>query len=265
MRKTTISHLQAMKRDGEKFAVLTAYDASLAHFISEAGIEVQLIGDSLGMTIQGHDSTLPVTMEQMIYHTEAVARGNTYSLVIADMPFASYNYLEQTLDNAGRLMRAGAQMVKLEGGRWLAESFTRLAQAGIPTCAHLGLTPQSVNKFGGYKVQGRDTEHAKTILEDALALQAAGADLLVLECVPVALAEELTARLAIPVIGIGAGKVTDGQVLVINDMLGLTPGKAPKFSRNFLAETDSVQAAIAAYAAAVKDGSFPAAEHSFFL
>lgn len=259
----TISHLQACKRNGEKFTVLTAYDASMAHFISAAGVEAILVGDSLGMAVQGHSSTLPVTMDHMVYHTELVCRGNSQSLVIADMPFASYNYLEQAVDNAARLMQAGAHMVKMEGGSWLAPFVERMSQVGIPTCVHLGLTPQSVNKFGGYKVQGRDTEHAKTILDDAKLLQAAGADILLLECVPAALAEQVTNALEIPVIGIGAGNVTDAQVLVINDMLGLTPGKTPKFSRNFLAETGSIQAAIAAYVAAVKDKSFPGSEHTF--
>jgi 3-methyl-2-oxobutanoate hydroxymethyltransferase len=263
MRTITINTLQAMKQDKEKFAVLAAYDATFAHFISEAEVEVILVGDSLGMVVQGHETTLPVTIEQIAYHTAAVKRGAKRSLIMADMPFMSYSDSETALGNATTLMQAGAQMVKLEGGEWLAETFHKMSQRGIPTCAHLGLTPQSVNKFGGYKVQGRDADHAKQILDDALILEQAGADLLVLECVPTPLATEITRSLTIPVIGIGAGPNTDAQVLVLYDMLGLTPTRAPKFTKNFLRDNEDIPAALHAYVTEVKNGSFPAEEHSF--
>lgn len=264
MRTVTINTLQSLKQNGEKFAVLTAYDASMAHFISEAGVEVILVGDSLGMVIQGHDSTLPVTTEQVAYHTAAVKQGCKGSLIIADMPFMSYRSEDITLDNAMALMQAGAQMVKMEGGEWLCDTFALLAERGIPTCGHLGLTPQSVNKFGGYKVQGKDADQAQQILADALCLEEAGADLLVLECVPTTLAKEITESLEIPVIGIGAGPHTDGQVLVVNDMLGITPQRTPKFSKNFLAQAGGdISAAFRLYVKEVKAGKFPAEEHSY--
>lgn len=263
MRTITINTLQSMKQDGEKFAVLAAYDATFAHFISEAEAEVILVGDSLGMVIQGHDTTLPVTVEQIAYHTAAVKRGAKRSFIMADMPFMSYGDSNTALQNAATLMQAGAQMVKLEGGEWLAETFHKMSQRGIPTCAHLGLTPQSVNKFGGYKVQGRDADHAQQILNDAHTLEQAGADLLVLECVPTALATEITRALTIPVIGIGAGPNTDAQVLVLYDMLGLTPSRAPKFTKNFLRENEDIPAALRAYVEEVKNGKFPTDEHSF--
>ncbi|HQQ63507.1 MAG TPA: 3-methyl-2-oxobutanoate hydroxymethyltransferase [Pseudomonadales bacterium] len=263
MRTITINILQGMKEAGEKFAVLAAYDATFAHFISEAEVEVILVGDSLGMVVQGHDSTLPVTIEQIAYHTAAVKRGAKRSFIMSDMPFMSYGNTEDALKNAATLMQAGAHMVKLEGGAWLTETFHKLSERGIPTCAHLGLTPQSVNKIGGYKVQGRDADHARQIIDDALALEQAGADLLVLECVPTPLATEITLELKIPVIGIGAGPNTDAQVLVLYDMLGLTPSRAPKFTRNFLLDNDDIPAALRAYVAEVKQGKFPSDEHSF--
>jgi len=264
MKTVTINTLQNLKQQGEKFAVLTAYDASMAHFISEAGVEVILVGDSLGMVIQGHDSTLPVTIEQMAYHTAAVKKGCKGSLIIADMPFMSYRTSEITLDNAMDLMQAGAHMVKLEGGEWLCDTFALLAERGIPACAHLGLTPQSVNKFGGYKVQGKDADQAQQILTDALSLQEAGADLLVLECVPTTLAKQITDALEIPVIGIGAGAHTDGQVLVSYDMLGITPQRTPKFTKNFMALAGGdISAAFRLYVKEVKTRKFPAEEHSY--
>ena len=263
MRTITINTLQNMKADGEKFAVLAAYDATFAHFISEAEVEVILVGDSLGMVIQGHDTTLPVTVEQIAYHTQAVKRGAKRSLVMADMPFMSYAKPDTALGNAATLMQAGAQMVKLEGGAWLSETFHQLSERGIPACVHLGLTPQSVNKFGGYKVQGRDADHAQTIMQDALTLEAAGADLLVLECVPTSLAADITQALTIPVIGIGAGPHTDAQVLVLYDMLGLTPSRTPKFTKNFLLGHADIPAALRAYVMEVKAELFPAEEHSF--
>ncbi len=258
----TLQSLQERKRQGERFAVITAYDATFAAAACAAGAEVLLVGDSLGMVLQGHDSTLPVTVEQMAYHTTAVARGNRGALLVADMPFMSYDTPEHAARHAAGLVRAGAHAVKLEGGAWLADTVTALVRGGIPVCAHLGLTPQSVNVFGGYRVQGRDASQAQQIRDGALQLQAAGASLLVLECVPAALARDITAALAIPVIGIGAGAGTDAQVLVLHDLLGLNP-KPARFVRNFMAGQDSIQAALAAYVAAVKDGSFPGPEHTF--
>jgi 3-methyl-2-oxobutanoate hydroxymethyltransferase len=262
MPNISITQLHNKKLAGEKFAVLTAYDATFARLVAEAGIEVILIGDSLGMVLQGRDSTLPVTIADMTYHVGAVVRGNAGALVIADLPFASYATPTQTLDSAATLMRAGAQVVKLEGGRWLAESIRLLTEQGIPVCAHLGLTPQSVNIFGGYKVQGRQPDQAEQMLADAQALAAAGAVLLVLECVPQALAKRITDTLSIPVIGIGAGPSTDAQVLVLHDMLGLS-ARSPKFVRNFMVGAKSVQEALGNYRNAVLSGQFPAAEHSF--
>lgn len=263
MKPTTISHLRQWKASGRKFATLTAYDFSFARLFADEGIKVLLIGDSLGMTVQGHESTLPVTVADITYHTAAVRRGAPQALVMADLPFMSYATPAQTFDNAAQLMRAGANMVKLEGGAWLAETVQMLTERAVPVCGHLGLTPQSVNIFGGYKVQGRDEAGAERLLADALALEAAGAQLLVLECVPVALAERVTKALAIPVIGIGAGNVTDGQILVMHDAFGITGGHIPKFAKNFLAETGDIRAAIRHYIAEVEAGSYPAAEHSF--
>ena len=263
MSKTTLSRLQRLKREGEKFTVLTAYDASFAQLISEAGVDVLLVGDSLGMVIQGRDSTVPVTMANMIYHTTNVSRGKGASFLMADLPFMSYSSPEQALDNAALLMQAGAQMVKLEGGGWLRDTIKRLDDCGIPICAHIGLTPQSVHKIGGYKIQGRDSSSAQTLLDDALLLESAGADILLMECVPSPLAQKITQALSIPTIGIGAGPHTDAQVLVMHDMLGIASDYAPKFVKNFLPGNGSVQGAIGAYVAAVKDGSFPGPEHIY--
>jgi len=253
-----------MKEAGEKFAALTAYDASFARLLDEAGVTMALVGDSLGMVLQGQESTVPVTLEEMIYHTSMVRRGCEQALVVADLPFMSYATPEQAMHSAARLMKeGGAHMVKLEGGAVMVETVRVLAQRGVPVCAHLGLLPQSVHKLGGYRVQGRDSESAETMLADALAMEQAGADLLVLECVPRKLAKRISETLSIPVIGIGAGPDTDGQVLVLYDMLGITPGKRPSFSHDFLADTCSVAAAIVAYVQQVKTGSFPGDEHSF--
>ena len=262
MAKITVAQLQSKKTAGEKFAVLTAYDATFARVADEAGIEVLLVGDSLGMVLQGHDSTLPVTIDQMVYHTTAVSRGNRNALLIADMPFGSYATAPQAIDNAAALMRAGAHMVKLEGGLWLTETIHLLTERGIPVCAHLGLTPQSVNTLGGYKVQGRQPDAARRILEEAAAVEAAGAGLLVVECVPSTLGQQITQSLRIPVIGIGAGAGTDAQVLVVHDMLGLNP-RPPKFVRDFAAGANGIAAAIANYRSAVIAGQFPGPEHSF--
>ncbi|MDP2225915.1 MAG: 3-methyl-2-oxobutanoate hydroxymethyltransferase [Moraxellaceae bacterium] len=265
MKPVSLSTLRELKSRGEKFTVLTCYDATFAQAMNGAGIEVMLVGDSLGMVLQGRDSTLPVTVSDMAYHTACVARGNSTALLMADMPFMSYSTPEEALANAATLMRAGAHLVKLEGGAWLADTVTRLMQGGIPACVHMGLTPQSVNVFGGYKVQGRGEDAGEQMLREAQALEAAGAAVLLLECVPRALAARITAALKIPVIGIGAGLDCDGQVLVVHDMLGLHTGKPARFVKNFLAVSDdgSVAGAFRAYAAEVKSGQYPAPEHGF--
>ncbi len=259
----TISTLNKLHSSGEKFSCLTAYDACFAEILSNAGVEVLLVGDSLGMVLQGHDSTLPVTMDDMVYHVECVKRGNRGSLLIADLPFMSYASETQTLENAARLMRAGGHVVKLEGGAWIASTTRLLAERGIPVCAHMGLTPQSINRIGGFHVQGRDTEQAQAIIEEAQMLQEAGASLLLLECVPRDLARKVTELLEIPVIGIGAGPDTSGQIMVLHDVLGISP-ITPKFVKNFLLESENgIPGAIEAYVKAVKDQSFPADEHCF--
>jgi 3-methyl-2-oxobutanoate hydroxymethyltransferase len=264
MPDVTLTTLQSLKQKGEKIVMLTCYDAIFAKTASEAGVEMLLIGDSLGMVLQGHDSTLPVTVADMAYHTACVKRGNRGAMIVADLPFMANATIEQTLNNSAELMRAGAHMVKVEGAGWLAESIRLLAERGIPVCAHLGLTPQSVNVFGGYKVQGRQEEQARQMIEDARALEAAGAAMLLLECVPSSLGAAVSQAVRIPVIGIGAGSETDGQVLVLHDMLGLSlGGRAPKFVKNFMAEQNDIPGAIGAYVKAVKDVSFPAAEHGF--
>lgn len=261
-KQVTINTLYKYKAANEKFVVISLYDAHMANMAQRCGVEVVLVGDSLGMTVLGYDSTLPVTMEHMLYHVEAVARGNKKSLIMGDLPFMTYATPEDTLRNAARIMQAGAHMVKVEGGEWLAPSVKLLTERGIPVCAHLGLTPQSVNKFGGFRVQGRDSSQAEKILADAKLLEAAGADVLVLECVPATLAEQITRELTIPTIGIGAGKNVDAQVLVINDILGLTV-QPPKFSKNFLLETGDIPGAMQKYVQDVKAGIFPTDAHSF--
>lgn len=260
----TVPGLKAMKAEGRKIVMLTAYDASFAAQLESAGVDVALVGDSLGMVVQGRTSTLPVTIDEMVYHTAAVARGLSSTLLAADLPFMSDRDVPSALEAATRLVaEGGAAMVKIEGAGRICEVIEALAVRDIPVCAHLGLTPQSVNRFGGYKVQGKTEEAAGRLLADAKAVEAAGADLLVLECVPAALAARITAELRIPTIGIGAGVECDGQVLVVYDMLGLTPGRRPRFSKDFLAGRDSIQAAIGAYAADVREKRFPGIEHSF--
>ncbi|CAJ1905036.1 3-methyl-2-oxobutanoate hydroxymethyltransferase [Aeromonas veronii] len=263
MSKITTASLLKMKQDGQKFTAITAYDATFAKLFDDEGAHVLLIGDSLGMVLQGGQDTLAVNMDEMVYHTRCVARGASKALVVADMPFMSYATPEQTYQNAARLMAAGARMVKMEGGDWLCDSIRHLTRNGVPVCGHLGLTPQSVHVFGGFKVQGRDEFQAQEIYRQALELQAAGIQLLVLECVPTALAERITKALRIPVIGIGAGPATDGQILVMHDAFGVTSGYVPKFSKNFLAETGDVRAAIRLYVQQVSEGSFPGPEHCF--
>lgn len=262
-RPVTISRLQNMKEQGEKFACLTSYDASFTHVMNTAGVEVILVGDSLGMVIQGQDSTLPVSIEDMCYHIAAVKRGNSNAFIIGDMPFMSYSKPEQALDNAAKLMQAGANMVKLEGGQWLCDTVRLLSQRGIPVCGHLGLTPQSVHKLGGYKVQGREADVADTILEESLALVDAGADILLYECIPTALGQKITQAVSVPTIGIGAGLHTDGQILVLHDMLGVNLGKPARFVKNYLTQGRSIQGAIEAYVTEVKQQTFPTTEHSF--
>ncbi|GAA6134170.1 3-methyl-2-oxobutanoate hydroxymethyltransferase [Oceaniserpentilla sp. 4NH20-0058] len=263
MSKTTINTLLQCKSNKEKFTVVTAYDATFAHLASAAGIDVLLVGDSLGMVVQGQDSTVPVTLEQMCYHTSAVKQGNQGALIMADMPYMSYASPEQAIANAAELMQAGAQMVKLEGGAWLVGTVEAMSERGIPVCSHLGLTPQYVHKFGGYKVQGREDSAAKQMIADAQAMEAAGADILLLECVPSELAKTLTQSVSIPVIGIGAGNDTDAQVLVCYDMLGMNPGHIPKFVKNYMVEGRTISEAFAAYNHEVKQGLFPAPEHGF--
>lgn len=264
MSRINLSNLRRMKQEGEKIAVLTAYDASFARLIEQAGVEVVLVGDSLGNVIQGRDSTVPVSVDDMVYHTNLVRNGSERVFIVADMPFLSYATAEMAIATAGRLMKeGGAQMVKLEGGAVMVETVRRLTSLSIPVCAHLGLLPQSVHKVGGYKIQGRDARDAEAMLADARAMDEAGADMLVLECVPQALAKQISEAVSMPVIGIGAGHDTDGQVLVLYDMLGITSGKRPSFSRDFLADTGSIEKALSAYVEQVKKGSFPAAEHSF--
>ena len=261
---TTIANLKEKKAAAEKLTCLTAYDASFAALIYDAGIDIILVGDSLGMVVQGKETTLPVTLEEMIYHAQMVKRGAPDAFIVVDLPFMSYASPELALKNAGKVMkRSGANMVKLEGGEAMLETVSLLASRGIPVCAHLGLLPQSVHKTSGYRVQGKAEHDAIKILEDAVALEKAGADLIVLECVPATLAKKISLQLSIPTIGIGAGADCDGQVLVLYDMLNITKGKRPKFSKDFLAGQSSVQEALAAYVAEVKSGAFPGPEHSF--
>ncbi|RJG10496.1 3-methyl-2-oxobutanoate hydroxymethyltransferase [Pseudomonas cavernicola] len=264
MPDVTLTTLQSLKQSGAKIAMLTCYDATFAQAACQAGVEVLLVGDSLGMVLQGHDSTLPVSIADMAYHVASVKRGNQGALILADLPFMAYATTEQALHNSAVLMQAGAHMVKLEGAAWLAEPIRQLAERGVPVCAHLGLTPQAVNILGGYKVQGRGEAQARQLRCDAMALEQAGAAMLLLECVPSELAAEITQAVKIPVIGIGAGSATDGQVLVLHDMLGLSlTGRTAKFVKNFMDGQPSISAALAAYVQAVKDQSFPAAEHGF--
>ena len=260
----TVPRLHEMKSSGDKIVALTAYDASFAAQCDAGGVDVALVGDSLGMVVQGQASTLPVSVDDMVYHTAAVSRGLSNALLVADLPFMSFRDVDAALRSSARLMaQGGAAMVKLEGADYVLEIISALARRSIPVCAHLGLTPQSVHKLGGYRVQGKTRAAAESLFADAQAVAQAGADLLVLECVPAALAARITAEVPIPTIGIGAGAECDGQVLVLYDMLGITPGKRPRFSKDFLAGTGSVVEAIRAYAKAVRSGEFPAAEHSF--
>lgn len=257
-----VRRLVAMKGRREPIVCLTCYDASFARLLEQTGVEVLLVGDSLGMVLQGHATTLPVNLDQMVYHCACVARGRERALLVADLPFLSYATPDRALDSAGRLMQeGGAQMVKIEGGEVVAETVRVLTAQGIPVCGHLGLLPQSIHRLGGFRYQGRDQSTAERIRQEALALQAAGASLLVLECVPATLARAISEQLEIPVIGIGAGAGTDGQVLVLYDVLGVSAGRVPSFSKDFLAAEGSIKGALTAYVRDVKSRSFPGAEH----
>ena len=262
--KFTLADLQRLRRDGDKITMLTCYDASFAALLDGAGVDSMLVGDSLGNVLQGHDTTLPVTLGDMVYHVGCVARGSKRPFLIGDMPFGSYQEnAEQAFRSAAQLMAAGAQMVKLEGGAVFAQTTEFLVKRGVPVCGHLGLTPQSVHQLGGFRVQGKTLDAAKQLIEDALALERAGASMIVLEAIPAKLAAEVTAALSIPTIGIGAGRDCSGQVLVLYDLLGVFPGRKAKFVRNFMDGAKSIQEAVANYVRAVKDGSFPGPEHSF--
>jgi len=259
-----VSTLRQMKQDGEPIACLTAYDASYAALVDAAGTDVVLVGDSLGMVVQGHDTTVPVTVDNIVYHTQAVARGLRHAFLVADMPFMSYTNPTQALDNSVRLMQeGGAMMIKLESGGGQLEIVEHLAEHDIPVCAHLGLKPQSVHKLGGFKVQGREPDHAREMVESAKQLQDAGADIVLLECVPNEVGQAMKDALDVPIIGIGAGPHVDGQILVLYDILDITQGKTPRFVRNFQQGHDSPLAALQAYVKAIKDGSYPAPEHCF--
>jgi 3-methyl-2-oxobutanoate hydroxymethyltransferase len=262
--RITVTTLQKMVGEGHKIAMLTCYEASFASLLEEAGVEVLLVGDSLGMVVQGRDSTLPVSLDEMVYHTACVARGSKTALIVADLSFGCYQQSrEQAFAASVALMQAGAHMVKLEGGAFMADTVRFLVERGIPVCGHIGLTPQSVNTLGGYKVQGKTDAAAEQLMADAKALSEAGAALVVLECVPAELARRVTDEIAAGTIGIGAGVDCDGQVLVLHDMLGIYPGKKARFVKNFMVEAGSIQGAVGDYVREVKAKTFPAAEHIF--
>lgn len=262
--RTTLTALKSMHSRGEKIAMLTCYDASFAALLEAAGVDVLLVGDSLGMVVQGQESTLPVTLVDMVYHTSCVVRGAAQAFIISDMPFGTSQVSpEKTFEHAVQLMAAGAQMVKIEGGAAMIDTVRFLTARGIPVCAHLGLTPQSVHQLGGYRVQGREKDAALQLIEDAVGLEAAGAGMIVLEVVPALLAAEVTAQLNIPVIGIGAGASCSGQVLVLHDMLDVFPGKKARFVKNFMQSGISIADAVSRYVAEVKEGRFPSQEHGF--
>lgn len=261
-KKVTLQTLRRYKAEAQRFATVALYDAQMAAMAEKCGVEVVLVGDSLGMTVLGFDSTLPVTMEHMLYHIAAVKRGNQHALILADLPFMAYATPEQAMGNAALAMQAGAEMIKVEGGHWLAETITMLSDRGVPVCAHIGLTPQSVHKFGGFRVQGRNQADAQRLRNEAEALAHAGADVLLMECVPQHLADQIAADMTIPTIGIGAGRNTDAQVLVINDILGLTE-QPPRFSKNFLTETGDIASALRKFVTDVKTETFPENQHIF--
>ncbi len=262
--RTTLTSLQALRDKGEKIAALTCYDASFAALLEAGGVNALLVGDSLGMVLQGHETTLPVTLDEMVYHTICVARGSKQAFIITDMPFGSFQVSpEKTFENAARLMAAGAQMIKLEGGAAMAETISFLTGRGIPVCAHIGLTPQSVHQIGGYRVQGKSDADAQRLLQDAVIVERAGAGLVVLEAMPALLAAEITANVSIPTIGIGAGAACSGQVLVLHDMLDIYPGKKARFVKNFMQGVQGIADGVTRYVIEVKSGAFPGVEHSF--
>jgi 3-methyl-2-oxobutanoate hydroxymethyltransferase len=262
--RITLSTLQKMAQEEIRIAMLTCYDASFAAVLEEAGVESLLIGDSLGNVVQGHESTLPVTLRDIVYHTQCVARGSTRAFIVGDMPFATFQVSPQeALRNAAGIMAAGAHMVKIEGGRPMLETIEFLTDRGVPVCGHLGLTPQSVHQIGGYKVQGKGESAAQQMVREAKQLEQAGAGMLVLEAIPAALAREITAAIRIPTIGIGAGPDCSGQVLVLYDMLDVYPGRKAKFVKNYLRPAGSIQSAVELYVREVKAGTFPGPEHSF--
>lgn len=259
----TISKLNNWKKNKHKFAAITAYDFSFARLFSNQGIPVILIGDSLGMTIQGHSSTLPVQIKDMVYHTRAVRKGAPNAFLLSDLPFMSYCETKQALKNTAKIMQSGANMIKIEGGKWLTKIIKELSDRSILVCGHIGLTPQSFNYLSGYKIQGKEKKDANRLIDESLLLEEAGIKMLVVECIPALLAEKITKTLSIPVIGIGAGKNTDGQILVMQDLLGITEGKTPKFVKNFLSESNSIQDAIYKYINEVKTGVYPNKKYSF--
>jgi 3-methyl-2-oxobutanoate hydroxymethyltransferase len=264
MMRTTLTSLQALRDKGEKITALTCYDASFAALLEAGGVDVLLVGDSLGMVLQGHETTLPVTLDEMVYHTACVARGSKQAFIITDMPFGTFQVSpEKTFENAARLMAAGAQMIKLEGGAAMAETISFLSGRGIPVCAHIGLTPQSVHQIGGYRVQGKNEADAQRLLQDAVIVERAGAGLMVLEAMPALLAAEITANVSIPTIGIGAGAACSGQVLVLHDMLDIYPGKKARFVKNYMQGAQGIADAVKRFVIEVKLGAFPGAEHSF--
>lgn len=262
--RITLSTLHKMMRDGQKISMLTAYDASFATLLDAAGLETLLVGDSLGNVLQGHESTLPVSLRDMVYHTQCVARGAKRAFIIGDMPFGTFQISPQeAFRNAAEIMAAGAHMVKIEGGRPMLDTISFLTERGIPVCGHLGLTPQSVHQLGGYRVQGKAEDDAQRMLDDARILEQAGAGMIVLEAIPAALASQITAAAGVPTIGIGAGVDCHGQVLVLHDMLDVYPGKKAKFVKNYMKGAGSIQDAVALYVKEVRDGTFPGREHSF--
>ena len=262
--RTTLTSLQALRDKGEKITALTCYDASFAALLEAGGVDVLLVGDSLGMVLQGHETTLPVTLDEMVYHTACVARGSKQAFIITDMPFGTFQVSpEKTFENAARLMAAGAQMIKLEGGAAMAETISFLSGRGIAVCAHIGLTPQSVHQIGGYRVQGKNEADAQRLLQDAVIVEQAGAGLMVLEAMPALLAAEITANVSIPTIGIGAGAACSGQVLVLHDMLDIYPGKKARFVKSYMQGAQGIADAVKQFVIEVKSGAFPGAEHSF--
>ncbi|MBY0473640.1 MAG: 3-methyl-2-oxobutanoate hydroxymethyltransferase [Nitrosomonas sp.] len=262
--RTSLTTLQKMVENNEKIAVLTCYDATFATILENSGVDVLLVGDSLGNVLQGENTTLSVTLDNMIYHTRCVAQGTDKMLIITDMPFGTYQTSpELAFKNACKIIAAGAHMVKIEGGHIMTDTIQFLSQRGIPVCAHIGLTPQSIHQLGGYKLQGNSEKSAKLMLDDAKSLEKSGASMLVMELIPAKLAKKITQTLSIPTIGIGAGNNCSGQVLVLHDMLGLFQGKKPRFIKDFMADAQSIQEAIENYVAAVKTGQFPSTEHQF--